>query len=216
MNYNEQLQTENWKIKREQIIKRDNSSCTACGVVRNKLLGLSRKFEINNYTQIKEKEFFFQKVKGLSNKTLMTVKKGFVISCDFIGSEVSLPDLEDLNFAAQWLESENPEVSGKYRYVCFHKSTQIKDMYDLNVHHKHYTIGKMAWQYDNEALITLCASCHKEEHAKNKTPVYNEKGDFQTYAENCSKYLGSGVLSEYNYYMNGICFGCMGTGNLNL
>ena len=86
MNYSEQLQTENWKIKREQIIKRDNSSCISCGVVRNELLGLSRKIEINNYTQIKEKEFFFQKIKGFSDKTLLTVKKGFVISCEFIGA----------------------------------------------------------------------------------------------------------------------------------
>ena len=72
----------------------------------------------------------------------------------------------------------------------------------------------MAWEYDNEAIITLCASCHKEEHSKNKTPVYSEKGDFQNYAENCFKFHGSGVLSEYNYYMNGICFGFRGTGSL--
>jgi DnaJ-class molecular chaperone len=73
----------------------------------------------------------------------------------------------------------------------------------------------MAWEYNNDALITLCASCHKEEHLKNQIPVYNEKGEFQHYAENCPKCSGAGVLSEYSYYMNGVCFQCMGTGNIN-
>ena len=89
-------------------------------------------------------------------------------------------------------------------------------MYDLNVHHKYYSSGRMAWQYKNEALITLCTNCHKEEHLKNKIPIYNEKGEFLNHAENCNKCSGSGVLSEYHYYMNGICFECMGTGNVNL
>lgn len=30
----------------------------------------------------------------------------------------------------------------------------------LTVHHKKYDNGKMAWEYDNELLITLCEDCH--------------------------------------------------------
>ena len=55
----------------------------------------------------------------------------------------------------------------------------------------------------------------KEEHLNNLIPVMNENGDVLHYAENCPKCLGSGVLSEYDYYKNGICFQCMGTGSIN-
>lgn len=30
----------------------------------------------------------------------------------------------------------------------------------LTVHHKKYDNGKMAWEYENELLITLCEDCH--------------------------------------------------------
>lgn len=121
-----------------------------------------------------------------------------------------------MHYALQWVEAKNILESGKYRHVCFDKDTQIKEMYDLNVHHKYYITGLMAWEYKDEALVTLCADCHKEEHNKTKIPVYNEIGKFQNYSENCPKCSGSGVLTEYHYYMNGICFQCMGTGNVNI
>lgn len=38
-----------------------------------------------------------------------------------------------------------------------------KDNSLLNVHHKYYMPNLMAWEYPNEALITWCYSCHREE-----------------------------------------------------
>jgi hypothetical protein len=34
----------------------------------------------------------------------------------------------------------------------------------LQVHHKQYIEGRLAWEYDNSDLITLCKSCHAREH----------------------------------------------------
>lgn len=34
----------------------------------------------------------------------------------------------------------------------------------LHVHHKQYIKGRMAWEYSYGELITLCESCHEEEH----------------------------------------------------
>ena len=34
----------------------------------------------------------------------------------------------------------------------------------LQVHHKHYIKGKLAWEYDDSNFITLCRDCHKEIH----------------------------------------------------
>lgn len=33
----------------------------------------------------------------------------------------------------------------------------------LHVHHKYYEPGKKPWEYPDEALITLCESCHSDE-----------------------------------------------------
>jgi len=33
----------------------------------------------------------------------------------------------------------------------------------LNVHHKYYRFGAEPWEYPDEALVTLCETCHQEE-----------------------------------------------------
>lgn len=34
----------------------------------------------------------------------------------------------------------------------------------LHVHHLYYDKGRMIWDYEDKALVTLCENCHKEEH----------------------------------------------------
>jgi len=36
--------------------------------------------------------------------------------------------------------------------------------HNLKVHHIYYEPKKMAWEYDDESLITLCDKCHEEIH----------------------------------------------------
>lgn len=35
---------------------------------------------------------------------------------------------------------------------------------NLQVHHHYYVKGKMAWEYPDRALITLCGACHEKVH----------------------------------------------------
>jgi hypothetical protein len=35
----------------------------------------------------------------------------------------------------------------------------------LNVHHAYYESGNDPWDYPDDALVTLCADCHKEIHS---------------------------------------------------
>jgi 5-methylcytosine-specific restriction endonuclease McrA len=42
---------------------------------------------------------------------------------------------------------------------------------NLNVHHKRYIKGRMAWEYPDIYLITLCEPCHKKEHSIGQIPV---------------------------------------------
>lgn len=40
---------------------------------------------------------------------------------------------------------------------------------NLHVHHKKYKKGHMAWEYGMFDLVTLCGTCHKEEHGIDET-----------------------------------------------
>lgn len=37
---------------------------------------------------------------------------------------------------------------------------------DLQAHHLYYIDGKMAWEYPDSALVTLCGRCHAFAHGK--------------------------------------------------
>jgi len=45
---------------------------------------------------------------------------------------------------------------------------------NLNVHHKKYVKGLMAWEYPDWFLITLCQRCHEKEHIHTEIPVLEE------------------------------------------
>ncbi len=36
----------------------------------------------------------------------------------------------------------------------------------LHVHHKKYITGKKPWEYKKKFLVTLCETCHENEHLK--------------------------------------------------
>lgn len=84
----------------------------------------------------------------------------------------------------------------------------------LNIHHKYYVKGKAPWEYDNDALITLCQDCHKLEHETKKTPVYRDLhfNDISGYAQICDRCGGGGYLPQYRHVEDGICFKCYGEG----
>ncbi len=51
------------------------------------------------------------------------------------------------------------------------KCTKCPHTKMLQVHHIYYTRGKLAWEYPDSCLVTLCAKCHKLEHGiKTKKP----------------------------------------------
>lgn len=86
----------------------------------------------------------------------------------------------------------------------------------LNVHHKYYINGKNPWEYDSDALITLCQDCHCHEHKSTRTPIYRDLYNKQliAYAEICDRCGGSGYLPQYHHVEGGICFKCRGEGVL--
>lgn len=81
----------------------------------------------------------------------------------------------------------------------------------LHIHHNYYILGKKPWEYDDKALVTLCSKCHQNRHLKEQIPIYKDsKSKF--YLPLCDRCHGTGYLSQYSYYMGGICFKCQGEG----
>ena len=85
----------------------------------------------------------------------------------------------------------------------------------LHVHHKYYVLSRFPWDYEDSALICLCQDCHNREHESNKIDAFQDEQSKKAneLSEDyfvCPKCGGSGFLSHFNYYMDGVCFGCNG------
>lgn len=65
--------------------------------------------------------------------------------------------LEQINHP-KW-QKKKSEILNRDNYTCQLCGSKEKT---LHVHHLIYFSGKMAWEYDNELLITLCKDSHKE------------------------------------------------------
>lgn len=61
-----------------------------------------------------------------------------------------------------WLKRKT-EILTRDNFVC---TICLKDNFEsrLEVHHIGYLQGKMAWEYPDYLLVTLCRDCHQSEH----------------------------------------------------
>lgn len=54
--------------------------------------------------------------------------------------------------------------------LCFNKN-------NLQVHHKAYISGRMAWEYEDNYLITLCDGCHSKVHGQKPDHESYDRGE---------------------------------------
>jgi hypothetical protein len=114
---------------------------------------------------------------------------------DFV-SKIKEPfDLGNLRFSERQWYDKRPKLVSYYSG----ESANYR-LGELNIHHKYYISGKLAWEYDNEALITLCYDCHKEEHKKNIIEVRAPANSYakSRFVKNCEKCEGTGYLPEFS------------------
>ena len=86
-----------------------------------------------------------------------------------------------------YLNIDEDGISVTYKnYAFFVRLNNYQFKYKgLNIHHKYYISGKKPWEYEDDALVTLCEDCHKKRHEQS-IPVYasfenfenNKKTDF--------------------------------------
>ena len=83
-------------------------------------------------------------------------------------------------------------------YTCRVCGAKASDGVTLNVHHLHYKRGAAPWEYDNDELITLCESCHKQTHDNMKSVLYDLKiGDFVRYSH--GDYDNFGIVYDIDF-----------------
>lgn len=76
-----------------------------------------------------------------------------------------MKDYSELLRDPRW-QRKRLEIMSRDNFCCVSCG---RDDETLNVHHCLYQRGRMPWEYPNSSLITVCESCHKEEHkAKDK------------------------------------------------
>lgn len=211
MTYQEQLESYEWRSKRKEILERDNFCCRNCKIERTPFIGISQKFGIKNYKELLNDGYSL----AINDDTndLMFLKNGFIHKALFVEKTDKRLIVENLFFALRFKEPKNKFVFGSFELICFYKEIKTNDKFpDLNVHHKYYIENRLAWEYNNDILITLCERCHQEEHENNEIKVFDEKGQFLYIPQICDKCFGTGYLPEFHYYQSGICFKCGGNG----
>lgn len=124
------------------------------------------------------------------------------------------PETGTTNFV--WVTDQYPLYKNDEGILIESKSPLLEyseKPYFLHVHHKFYVLGRLPWEYNDDALITLCNWCHWNFHTENKVPVYkmvNQKLE-QVELTPCKRCNGTGWFPEFGHIQNGICFRCHGT-----
>ena len=165
MKYSEQLKQIDWQTKRHKILERDNFECQICSKKRSAFRGLSENFGIKTLKKMLEDGHSIFKTEDSIDyeRIFFSNTEGFLNHVRYIGDKNRELDIAKMLFANQYVETSTPFGTVKgYNLIGFYKENiEGQSLVDLNIHHKYYIDGNMAWEYEDDCLITLCANCHK-------------------------------------------------------
>lgn len=230
MTYKEQLNNDKWKQKRQLILKRDLFRCTNClnkSLIEKYRISLQAigtyqtgrviyviydKETKNTYRCKTQYEKSF--IKELQNlninlNSIIALTAGigdftYLISTLIVDKKLDLKNLskeQRQNKQEEYLKWNREETYKKFKWI---------DTKGLHVHHRYYQIDKLAWEYPDEALITLCWNCHELLHRETKIEIRDLQGNYFDVKKPCQRCFGAGKFPEYSHVQNGICFRCDG------
>jgi hypothetical protein len=224
MTYRELLLRPEWKSKRLTILRRDKLCCRHCSnntILPNLQISQGLLISGPNAESLCYLLFVQSKMQNpIINRTKCFIKKektfwedSYVKKNILIYHENEDDTIIKPIAARQILEQEihysdgtpvvlNPMIIANDAKWIFNGT--------LHVHHEYYKIGLMPWEYEDEALITLCWSCHENLHNNKKVPVFDIDGNEISSYTPCNRCNGAGEFPEYIHVYDGICFECDG------
>lgn len=116
---------------------------------------------------------------------------------------------------SEWHERRN-QILARDDFTCRHCGcfqSPADPNTVLQVHHEHYIINRLPWEYPAELLTTLCRSCHGTLHRRDNIFVYEEI-EGKLIRRNmilCPRCSGNGYFPQWRHVEDGICFRCRGT-----
>lgn len=236
--YEELLNTEEWKFKRDTILHRDKDCCTKCGKT-NSILCNDYKVKLTIDTNDCLSKENIGKESCTIDYAIKELEFGKIIINDLKILENSLVGISDnksiiLMDSGQFEYLENTKREDILINKCTTKlgreyfilSISGKDLnfqrisipvitennIALHVHHKFYIVNKLPWEYEDDDLTTLCNVCHMNLHEKTIIPIYKIDNGCRiglNYSP-CSRCNGVGYFPEYKHVDGGLCFKCHG------
>jgi len=168
-------------------------------------------FVVNYYFEENEKKPYIIRDISLSHlKMYYNMNKKIMVDYDPYENNIDDSDSEIFDYTKTIL-IDNPSYFPEL--VSLVNASEKKYVFGLNVHHKVYREKRLAWEYEDEDLITLCQSCHEAIHIKKKDqfiPWYDEENVQIGNRKICNRCGGTGYIMKYDYYLHGICFACNG------
>lgn len=132
----------------------------------------------------------------------------------FVEFEKKLSDKIYLSIEYVYTYGVVASITAGYRHLAIYFPSTCTEIKGLNIHHTHYILRRMPWDYSNEHLITLCKDCHQKRHEQGSIPCYSSEGEQLGLLKPCDRCSGSGYLPQYKHVQNGICFKCGGEGSV--
>jgi len=236
MTYQEQLLDTRWLEKRKTIIKRDAWKCQNCAneSYKNRFaVGLifSNNLPHGTSNSVFHKESFIINIWDFKVGKIQTA---FIKNPAFSPNESYIAVYKEGYKYAQLLALKNIDnskielsknildivkngIKGKVSqdtyqtiYRTENKLDTWKMVLGLHVHHRYYQNNLLAWQYPDNALITLCWDCHEDLHSNTIVPILDSIGNKVGTMAPCRRCFGAGVFPEFVHVDSGICFRCKG------
>ena len=182
--YLDLLRTTEWREKRKKILDRDKNICCCC-------------FKLGSI--IKDKKVFRKKSLEEIELERIEIEKVYEQLLEYFNSISKFMEIKEPYDLPKKVEIETLTIDLEPTF--------------LHVHHKYYIKNRKPWEYDNDALKTVCHNCHQKIHETKEIPVFIDNTmTKESKVKNCSKCRGIGYINIYHYYLDGICFNCNGRG----
>ncbi len=236
MQYKVQLEQPEWLTKRKQILNRDSHRCVECSnqsyqqAFSSGLIFNNRQYE-KILKSVLHNENFIVNIWDMRENRIQTAfikrenfnpDKSYVAFYELSGKYANIVGLknildERIELSPSILDIVRLGIKGRVTNRTFDSVYEIISPNDtwnyikgLHVHHTYYQEGKLAWQYDQSALQTLCWVCHEKLHKNKTVPVLDSNGNAIGLYTNCKRCAGAGYFPEFYYVNSGICFRCDG------